>query len=74
MTSEKIRHHQSRKAFLYVRQSSAQQVLQDRVSRSLQYACPPRLSHRDCHAVTVRSSRSHLITDRAQTAFFTGDY
>ena len=39
MTSEKIRpHHPERKAILYVRQSSAQQVMHNRESRALQYA------------------------------------
>jgi len=44
MTSDKIRpHHLSRKAILYVRQSSAHQVLHNRESRSLQYAMRERL-------------------------------
>ena len=39
MTSEKIRpHHLERKAILYVRQSSAHQVLHNRESSALQYA------------------------------------
>lgn len=44
MTSDKIRpHHLARKAILYVRQSSAHQVLHNRESRSLQYAMRERL-------------------------------
>jgi hypothetical protein len=39
MISEKIRpHHLERKALLYVRQSSAHQVLHNRESSALQYA------------------------------------
>ena len=45
MTSEKIRlHHLERKAILYVRQSSAHQVLHNRESRALQYAMRDRLA------------------------------
>jgi DNA invertase Pin-like site-specific DNA recombinase len=45
MTSEKIRpHHLERKALLYVRQSSAHQVLHNRESRALQYAMQGRLT------------------------------
>src|SRR5450631_1128926 len=45
MTSEKIRpHHLERKAILYVRQSSAHQVLHNRESCSLQYAMRGRLT------------------------------
>src|ERR1700704_3458202 len=44
MTSEKIRpHHLDRKAILYVRQSSAHQVLHNRESSALQYAMRDRL-------------------------------
>ncbi len=44
MISEKIRpHHLQRKALLYVRQSSAHQVLHNRESRALQYAMRDRL-------------------------------
>jgi len=43
--SEKIRpHHLSRKAVLYVRQSSPHQVLHNRESRALQYAMRERLT------------------------------
>jgi DNA invertase Pin-like site-specific DNA recombinase len=43
--SEKIKsHHLQRKAVLYVRQSSAHQVIHNRESRSLQYAMRERLS------------------------------
>ena len=43
MISEKIRpHHLERKALLYVRQSSAHQVLHNRESSALQYAVPSR--------------------------------
>ena len=42
--SEKIKpHHLDRKAVLYVRQSSAQQVMHNRESRTLQYAMQDRL-------------------------------
>src|ERR1700728_1821556 len=45
MTSETIRpHHLERKAILYVRQSSAQQVLHNRESSALQYAMRDRLT------------------------------
>src|SRR5882762_9170655 len=45
MMSEKIRpHHLERKAILYVRQSSAHQVLHNRKSSALQYAMRDRLS------------------------------
>jgi DNA invertase Pin-like site-specific DNA recombinase len=44
MMSEKIRpHHLDRKAILYVRQSSAHQVLHNRESSALQYAMRDRL-------------------------------
>ncbi|HZA91690.1 MAG TPA: recombinase family protein [Gemmatimonadales bacterium] len=44
MTSDKIRpHHLERKALLYVRQSSAHQVLHNRESSTLQYAMRDRL-------------------------------
>ena len=45
MISDKIRpHHLERKALLYVRQSSAHQVLHNRESSALQYAMRDRLS------------------------------
>ncbi len=45
MISEKIRpHHLGRKALLYVRQSSAHQVLHNRESSALQYAMRDRLT------------------------------
>jgi DNA invertase Pin-like site-specific DNA recombinase len=45
MISEKIRpHHLERKAILYVRQSSAHQVMHNRESRALQYAMRDRLT------------------------------
>ena len=45
MTAEKIgRHHLERKAILYVRQSSAHQVLHNRESGALQYAMRDRLT------------------------------
>ena len=44
MTSDKIRpHHLKRKAILYIRQSSAHQVLHNRESSALQYAMRDRL-------------------------------
>ena len=52
MISDKIRpHHLERKALLYVRQSSAHQVLHNRESSALQYAM------RDPH-------RTRLVGDR----------
>src|SRR5262249_39351250 len=45
MTSDKVRpHHLERKALLYVRQSSAHQVLHNRESGALQYAMRDRLA------------------------------
>lgn len=45
MTSDKLRaHHLTRKALLYVRQSSAHQVLHNRESSALQYAMRDRLT------------------------------
>ena len=45
MISDKIRpHHLQRKALLYVRQSSAHQVLHNRESSALQYAMRDRLT------------------------------
>src|SRR4030081_220210 len=45
MMSEKIKpHHRERKAILYVRQSSAHQVLHNRESNALQYAMRDRLT------------------------------
>ena len=45
MISDKIRpHHMERKALLYVRQSSAHQVLHNRESSALQYAMRDRLT------------------------------
>jgi hypothetical protein len=45
MISDKIRaHYLERKAILYVRQSSAHQVLHNRESSALQYAMRDRLS------------------------------
>jgi hypothetical protein len=44
MITDKVRpHHLERKALLYVRQSSAHQVLHNRESRALQYAMRDRL-------------------------------
>jgi hypothetical protein len=44
MISDKVRpHHLERKALLYVRQSSAHQVLHNRESSALQYAMRDRL-------------------------------
>ncbi len=48
MISDKVRpHHLERKALLYVRQSSAHQVLHNRESSALQYAMRDRLTARD---------------------------
>ena len=58
--SEKIRpHHLERKAILYVRQSSAHQVLHNRESSVLQYAMRDRL----IHSGGARSKRSMTISD-----------
>lgn len=43
MTDKILPHHLERKAMLYVRQSSAHQVLHNRESRALQYAMRDRL-------------------------------
>ena len=44
MITDKVRpHHLERKALLYVRQSSAHQVLHNRESSALQYQMPQRL-------------------------------
>ena len=44
MISDKLQpHHLERKAVLYVRQSSAHQVLHNRESSALQYAMPPNI-------------------------------
>ena len=57
MTSDKIRpHHLARKAILYVRQSSAHQVLHNRESSALQYAMRDRL-------VTLGWSQIETIDD-----------
>src|ERR1700755_2062205 len=54
MMSEKIRpHHLQRKAILYVRQSSAHQVLHNRESSALQYAMRDRLTALGCSEIEV---------------------
>src|ERR1700679_779281 len=54
MMSEKIRpHHLERKAILYVRQSSAHQVLHNRESSALQYATRDRLLAPGCSEIEV---------------------
>lgn len=56
---EKIRlHHLERKAILYVRQSSAHQVLHNRESGMLQYAMRDRLTALGCVY-----ARSHACAD-----------
>ena len=51
MISDKVRpHHLERKALLYVRQSSAHQVLHNRESSALQYAMRDRLTLPSCFA------------------------
>src|SRR5258707_8066040 len=52
MMSEKIMpHHLERKAILYVRQSSAHQVLHNRESSALQYAMRDRLTALGCSRI-----------------------
>jgi hypothetical protein len=54
MTADKIRpHHLERKAILYVRQSSAHQVLHNRESGALQYAMRDRLTALGFTAIEV---------------------
>jgi hypothetical protein len=54
MTSDKIRpHHLARKAVLYVRQSSAHQVLHNRESSALQYTMRDRLTALDWSEIEV---------------------
>ncbi len=54
MTADKIRpHHLERKAILYVRQSSAHQVLHNRESGALQYAMRDRLTELGFTAIEV---------------------
>ena len=56
MISDKVRpHHLERKAILYVRQSSAHQVLHNRESSALQYAMRDRLD--GARVVRDRSDR-----------------
>jgi hypothetical protein len=62
MTSDKIRpHHLERKAILYIRQSSAHQVLHNRESSALQYAMRDRLT---APVVADRHRRRRLIARR----------
>ena len=57
MISDKVRpHHLERKALLYVRQSSAHQVLHNRESSGLQYAMRDRLTT----VVPQNVSRIHI--------------
>ena len=54
MISDKVRpHHLERKAILYVRQSSAHQVLHNRESSALQYAMRDRLHSRQTNVPTT---------------------
>ena len=58
--SEKIRpHHLQRKAILYVRQSSAHQVLHNRESSALQYAMRDRALSASLHPPFM-----HLVVQR----------
>ena len=58
MMHEKIgSHHLERKAILYVRQSSAHQVLHNRESSTLQYAMRDRLTALCGAAINVREQR-----------------
>ena len=59
MISDKVRpHHLERKALLYVRQSSAHQVLHNRESSALQYAMRDRLM---APVAPSRSGRPRLL-------------
>ncbi len=63
MISDKIRpHHLERKALLYVRQSSAHQVLHNRESSALQYAMRDRL-----RSAPSQRARSHALLVTAGT-------
>jgi hypothetical protein len=66
--SEKIRpHHLERKAILYVRQSSAHQVLHNRESSALQHAMRDRLTALDWSR--IETVESHIVTPWRLQAF-----
>jgi len=62
MMSDKIKpHHLGRKAILYVRQSSAHQVMHNQESRILQYAMRDR-----CTSLAGARSKSSMTTSAAR--------
>jgi hypothetical protein len=66
MMSEKIRpHHLDRKAILYVRQSSAHQVLHNRESSALQYAMRDRLIALGWSEIDTRSTTISAVRRQA---------
>src|SRR5438046_3884859 len=76
MISDKIRpHHLERKALLYVRQSSAHQVLHNRESSALQYAMRDRLTALGWSEIEVidddlgRSAAGGVVRAGCQSAF-----
>jgi hypothetical protein len=69
MISDKIRpHHLERKALLYVRQSSAHQVLHNRESSALQYAMRDRLTALGWSEIEVNHPRRNDQTPSAPPA------
>jgi hypothetical protein len=65
MMSEKIRpHHLERKAILYVRQSSAHQVLHNRESSALQYAMRDRLTALGWSLIPLARHQCVVFNDR----------
>ena len=69
MMSEKIRpHHLERKAILYVRQSSAHQVLHNRESSALQYAMRDRLTALGWSRIEIDRRRSRPLGGRRRRA------
>ena len=69
MISEKIRpHHLERKALLYVRQSSAHQVLHNRESSALQYAMRDRLAGLGWPEIEVSSTTTLAVRRRVASS------
>ena len=67
--SEKFRpHHLERKAILYVRQSSAHQVLHNRESSALQYAMRDRLTALGWSRIETVDERSRALGGRQRRA------
>ena len=68
MIADKVRpHHLERKAILYVRQSSAHQVLHNRESSALQYAMRDRLTALGWSEVEVIDDDLGRSADRRRT-------